>query len=292
MYFQRTYTVTFDLDWGKMSSASSVSVKDWEKVTKPSKDPTKDDYKFEGWYSDTKLTKEFDFDTKITENTTIYAKWTSTKTEVKENENKDKEEVKDTEKKEEIKDTENKEEVKENNNFESNNEVENNTEKKAYNNWFSDEFNEAYEFAFKNWITTMDAIEKADMNWGLTRIAMAKMLSQYAINILGKTPDTSKTPDFKDVPAQLDADYNNWITLAYQLGIMGVGIDKFRPYDWVTRAEFGTALSRMLYGLEDGNPYYTTHLAKLKSEWIISNDDPDLKEVRGYVMIMLMRSAK
>jgi hypothetical protein len=55
----------------------------------------------------------------------------------------------------------------------------------------------------------MDAIEKADMNGGLTRIAMAKMLSQYAINILGKIPDTSKTPDFKDVPAQLDADYNN-----------------------------------------------------------------------------------
>jgi hypothetical protein len=48
----------------------------------------------------------------------------------------------------------------------------------------------------------------------------------------------------------------------------------------------------MLYGLEDGNPYYSTHLAKLKSEWIISNDDPNLKEVRGYVMIMLMRSAK
>ena len=277
------YTVTFDLDWGKMSSPSSVSVKDWEKVSKPSKDPTKDDYKFEGWYSNSKLTKEFDFDSKITENTTIYAKWTSTKTEVKENENKDKEEIKDTEKKEE---------VKENNNSENNNEVESNGEKKVYNNGFSEEFNEAYEFAFKNGITTMDAIEKADMNWGLTRIAMAKMLSQYAINILGKTPDTSKTPSFKDVSAQLDADYNNWVTLAYQLWIMWIWIDKFRPYDWVTRSEFATALSRMLYGLADGNPYYSTHLAKLKAEWIISNDDPNLKEVRWYVMIMLMRSAK
>ena len=37
--------------------------------------------------------------------------------------------------------------------------------------------------------------------------------------------------------------------------------------------------------------YYTTHLAKLKAEWIISNDDPKLKELRWYVMIMLMRSA-
>jgi hypothetical protein len=27
--------------------------------------------------------------------------------------------------------------------------------------------------------------------------------------------------------------------------------DKFRPNDYVTRAEFATALSRMLYGLDD-----------------------------------------
>ena len=50
---------------------------------------------------------------------------------------------------------------------------------------------------------------------------MAKMLSQYAINVLGKEPDTTKVvPTFPDVSAQLDADYNNGVTLAYQLGIM------------------------------------------------------------------------
>jgi hypothetical protein len=40
----------------------------------------------------------------------------------------------------------------------------------------------------------------------------------------------------------------------------------FRPNDEVTRAEFATALSRMLYSTPDGKPYYVTHLAKLKSE--------------------------
>jgi len=75
------------------------------------------------------------------------------------------------------------------------------------------------------------------------------------------------------------------------LWIMWLNIDKFRPYDGVTRAEFGTALSRMLYWLADGNPYYTNHLSKLKKEWIIANDNPTLKELRGYVMLMLMRSA-
>jgi hypothetical protein len=42
----------------------------------------------------------------------------------------------------------------------------------------------AYEFAYKHGITTMDSIEKADMEGPLTRIAMAKMLSYYAINVL------------------------------------------------------------------------------------------------------------
>lgn len=154
---------------------------------------------------------------------------------------------------------------------------------------YSTEEKQAYNYAHKNGITTMDSIDKANMWWNLTRIAMAKMLSQYAINILGKEPANTIVPDFPDVDAKLNEDYNDGVSLAYQFGIMWIWIDKFRPYDEVTRAEFGTALSRMLYWLEDGNPYYSTHLAKLKKEWIISNDNPTLKELRWYVMLMLMR---
>ena len=161
-------------------------------------------------------------------------------------------------------------------------------------NGFTREFNNAYNFAYLNWITTMKNISKADMNWNLSRIAMAKMLSQYAINVLGKTPDTTKKCEFKDVTSKMDKDYNDWVTLACQLGIMWMNMwDNFRPNDTVVRAEFGTALSRMLFQISDGtNKYYTTHLSKLKKEWIITNDDPDLQESRWYVMLMLMRSAK
>ena len=160
-------------------------------------------------------------------------------------------------------------------------------------NWYTRELNNAYTFAYKNGITTMKTIEQANMNWSLTRIAMAKMLSQYAINILKKTPNTNKQCIFWDVTMQMDSDYSNWVTLACQLWIMWVWITNFRPNDLVTRAEFGTALSRMLFGLADGtDKYYSTHLAKLKKEWIISNDDPTLKELRWYVMLMLMRSSK
>ena len=159
---------------------------------------------------------------------------------------------------------------------------------------YSDEFQKAYEFAYKNWITTMDSIEKANMGWKLTRIAMAKMLSYYAINVLWQKPDETRNNKFNDITEKLDTEYDNWVTLAYQLWIMWINMpnNEFRPNDLVTRAEFATALSRMLYSTPDGNPYYVPHIEKLKSEWILTNDDYKMKELRGYVMIMLMRSAK
>jgi len=164
---------------------------------------------------------------------------------------------------------------------------------------FTPEFQQAYKFAHENGITTKDTIQSAQMNGKLTRIAMAKMLSQYAINVLWQTPDTSKTVKFKDVSNKKDADYDNWVTLAYQLWIMWQNMpwNKFRPNDEVSRAEFATALSRLLYQTTDGEykstkEYYIPHMAKLYNEWIISNTDPSMAERRWYVMIMLMRSAK
>ena len=149
----------------------------------------------------------------------------------------------------------------------------------------------AYFWAYDNWVTSMDSFGAANMDGGLTRIAMAKMLSQYAINILWKVPANKVVPKFPDVSQELDEEYNGWVTLSYQLWIMWIWVDKFRPEDPVTRAEFATALSRLLYWTPDWkNNYYSTHLDKLNNEWIITNKDPNLKELRGYVMIMLMRS--
>ena len=159
----------------------------------------------------------------------------------------------------------------------------------------TDEFQQAYDFARKNNITTMNTIEDAKMNGYMTRIEMAKMLSQYAINILHQTPDLSKwMVNFKDVTDKMDKEYDDAVTLAYELWIMGINMpnNKFRPNDYVTRAEFATALSRMLYGTEDWRPnYYSTHIEKLKSEWIMTILNLNMLEVRWYVMIMLIRAS-
>jgi len=164
---------------------------------------------------------------------------------------------------------------------------------------YSTEFQEAYEFAKWNWITTMSTIQEANMNGKLTRIAMAKMLSQYAMNVLWQKPANLVTPKFNDVTDKQNSDYDNWVTLSYQLGIMWQNMpnNKFRPNDEVTRAEFATALSRMVYHTSDWEykstpKYYIHHMEKLIKEWIVTKDDPSMKELRGYVMIMLMRSAK
>ena len=164
---------------------------------------------------------------------------------------------------------------------------------KKLQNWYTIEMNNAYTFAFSIGITTMPTIEEASMNWNLTRIAMAKMLSKFATNILWLKPDTAKECNFSDVTEQMDSNYDNGITLACQLWIMWVGINKFRPKDNVNRAEFGTALSRMLFGLKDGKDnYYSTHLKRLYNEWIINNTNPELQERRWYIMLMLMRSVQ
>jgi hypothetical protein len=53
-------------------------------------------------------------------------------------------------------------------------------------------------------------------------------------------------------------------------------------------------LSRTLYGDIYNNwvPFYSKHLNALKLNGIITNTNPEIRELRGYVMIMLMRAAE
>ena len=67
-----TYTAEFDTNGG--SAVSKAKTDENGKIEKPA-DPTKEGYLFAGWYSDSKLTKRFDFGTALTKDTTLYAKW-------------------------------------------------------------------------------------------------------------------------------------------------------------------------------------------------------------------------
>ena len=63
------YTVTFDSNGG--STVEAATVKDGEKVTKPT-DPTKEGYVFKGWFNGE---TEYDFESAVTTNITLVAKW-------------------------------------------------------------------------------------------------------------------------------------------------------------------------------------------------------------------------
>lgn len=71
------HKVSFDTNDG--SDVDDQFLKTGEKVTQPNT-PTKDGYLFVDWYSDDELTVPFDFDSTITEDTIIYAKWEKTYT--------------------------------------------------------------------------------------------------------------------------------------------------------------------------------------------------------------------
>jgi len=64
---------------------------------------------------------------------------------------------------------------------------------------FTDEVNDAYLYAYDIGITTKDTIQQADINGSLIRSHMAKMITNYALNVLGLTPDTSKDCEFTDI---------------------------------------------------------------------------------------------
>ena len=67
------YTVTFETNGG---SAIQPVLVGGGGVAKEPAEPTKAYFAFAGWYSDSGLTQAFDFNTPITGDITLYAKWT------------------------------------------------------------------------------------------------------------------------------------------------------------------------------------------------------------------------
>ncbi len=70
----KEYTITFDSNGG--TKISSQTIKENDLVNKPS-DPTREGYTFNGWYNGK---VKYDFNTKVTENLNLTAKWTKNET--------------------------------------------------------------------------------------------------------------------------------------------------------------------------------------------------------------------
>ena len=157
---------------------------------------------------------------------------------------------------------------------------------------YSIEIQEAYYWALSNHLTNLKPVDNADLDWVLTRQVMAKIISNFSINVLWMAPDKSKPCRFVDTDIA-DGLLPHVIT-SCQLWLMWQWINRFNPYDVVTRAEFWTILSRIIwwdtYDKWKRHTFYERHLQALNDAWIIKDIDPARIELRGYGFIMLMRT--
>lgn len=162
---------------------------------------------------------------------------------------------------------------------------------------YDKELTDAYSYAFGIGITTVSNIEWANLTGVLIRSHLSKMISEYAMKVLGKSPDESKKCVFKDMWKQTD-EFKKYAILACQLWLMGLKTDGtpadvFNPDDFVTRAIFGTTLSRAIWWDKNNwwSNWYQKHLEDLKANGIMNVINyPNNRELRGYVMLMMMRT--
>ncbi len=72
------YTVSFDAN-GHGTAPSAQTVIENESATEPTPAPTETGYTFGGWYKESTCVNEYDFNTAVTGDLTLYAKWTANK---------------------------------------------------------------------------------------------------------------------------------------------------------------------------------------------------------------------
>ena len=165
---------------------------------------------------------------------------------------------------------------------------------------FGQEQIDAYKWALENGITTMKTVEEARLDDPLTRAELAKMMVVYIQKVLKKDPVVTWDVNYPDVKVEEIWDLVDYVKLAYQYQIMwinadGTPIELFNPHGIVSRWEYATVFSRVLFGAKfnkEGADFYTNHLEALKTAWILTNTLPSIQEMRGWVMLMMYRSSQ
>lgn len=151
---------------------------------------------------------------------------------------------------------------------------------------------EAYQWAYKNGITTQPTIEQAKLNSNLTRQAFAKMVVNYLENVVWMKQSTSNSCSFLD-ENKITNDLKPFVRKTCAYGIMWSDWKNFNPTQFVDRGQLWTVLSRIIWGDRynvDGKWYYIYHLNALKDYGIMNKiDNPKVYAKRWDVMIMLKR---
>ena len=157
-----------------------------------------------------------------------------------------------------------------------------------------DELQSSYDYAYSIGITTQSTIGDARMMDSLNRAEMAKMMVQFAENVLWKTATPKVDRDkFSDLNSSW-GDLEEFAKKAYDHGMMWVGVTSFDPAATVDRKTFATVMSRAIWGdiYNTTKPdRYGNHLAALNAVSVMNDiSNPHMMEIRGYVMLMMKRA--
>ena len=170
-----------------------------------------------------------------------------------------------------------------------------------------DDFNKdvvpLYKWTYENKITTMDTLEAADPDGLLTRWHLAKMVVNYMVNVLWRRIPYDVTYNcvyWGDNEAVWESDeIKDYATKACAFGVMWINMEnnEFLPNSIVTRAEFWTVMSRVLWWDKynvidtDNRLYYEDHLKTLKKNNILTQiEDPEERwEIRKWVWLVFRR---
>lgn len=159
---------------------------------------------------------------------------------------------------------------------------------------YSTETVDAYAWAYANGITTISDIDEAWIYNYVTRAELAKIMVQYLAGVLKKKPTIEEKANFSDVDETL-WDLTGYINLAYQYQIMWINADgtplkEFNPNGLVTRWEFASILSRVVFGVEETTSF-TKQINVLNQAGILSNTNPLVLERIERVLLMLHRAS-
>ncbi|EKD24978.1 MAG: hypothetical protein ACD_80C00142G0020 [uncultured bacterium (gcode 4)] len=171
---------------------------------------------------------------------------------------------------------------------------------------YSAEITDSFTWGYNLNITNKCPITEARLEDGIVRKELAKMMTMFTIQIFGIYPDTHKAwcDAFTDTK-NLTSEMKFFTKTACQLDLMGLEPNGrtpkkvFDPNDPVPRTEFGTVLSRLIYG-DQYNVYtweelifkfYEKHLKALNRDGIMKNiQNPFMAEKRAWVLLMLERT--
>lgn len=156
---------------------------------------------------------------------------------------------------------------------------------------YTQEEQDAYEWAYKYNITSQPTIEAAKLEWNITRQAFAKMVINYLENVTWFEQTTTNSCSFPD-ESKITNDLVPYTKKTCTYGIMWKDGNNFNPTKPLDKAQLWTVLSRILWWDEYNNNwkwYYIYHLNMLNSYGIMNNDNPTSYIKRWEALIMLKR---